>query len=165
MAAALASSRATDPQGIVSNSSASSTSRSHPSKRANPSSRGSGPQKSPSSAATAVAATTREEECVIPRDSKPVFIEPLNPGAILPVNPSLREADLLTFLWSSDEVKVFSEEGEEDVKELHAALLEEKSSLIQETECGIKEERLRRIGIIPETGKPGKRAPSSIWIV
>ena len=122
-------------------------------------------------------------------DRKPVVVSeappppPRNPAVGL--NPSLREADLLTYLWSSDEVKVFSEEGEEDAKEsasvqeLHAALLEEKSSLIQETEelIGIKEEGggggslRRRLCNIPDV--PGKKEitsghwafPKEIWIL
>ena len=50
---------------------------------------------------------------------------------------------------SSDEVKIFKDEGEEEEKEfgsheeLQAALSEDKSSLIQETELSIKQEALR----------------------
>jgi hypothetical protein len=50
---------------------------------------------------------------------------------------------------SSDEVKVFKDEGEDEEKEfasheeLQAALSEDKSSLIQETEFNIKQEVLR----------------------
>ena len=50
---------------------------------------------------------------------------------------------------SSDEVKVFKDEGEDEEKEfvsqeeLQAALSEDKSSLIQETELSIKQEALR----------------------
>lgn len=56
---------------------------------------------------------------------------------------------------SSDEIKIFKDEGDDDDKdfsaleELQAALLEEKSSLILETEMAIKQECLARI----ETGK------------
>lgn len=63
-------------------------------------------------------------------------------------------ADLRTCLndedfGSSDEVKVFKDEGEDEEKEfasheeLQAALSEDKSSLIQETELSIKQEALR----------------------
>ena len=53
-------------------------------------------------------------------------------------------------LGSSDEVKVFKDEGEEEKEfisneEIQAALLEDKSSLIQETELYIKEECLSRL--------------------
>ena len=50
---------------------------------------------------------------------------------------------------SSDEVKIFKDEGEDEEKEfasqeeLQAALSEDKSSLIQETELSIKQESLR----------------------
>ena len=50
---------------------------------------------------------------------------------------------------SSDEVKIFKDEGEDEEKEfasqeeLQAALSEDKSSLIQETELSIKQEALR----------------------
>ena len=50
---------------------------------------------------------------------------------------------------SSDEVKVFKDEGDDEEKEfasheeLQAALSEDKSSLIQETELSIKQEALR----------------------
>ena len=56
---------------------------------------------------------------------------------------------------SSDEVKVFKDEGEDEEKEyvsqeeLQAALSEDKSSLIQETELSIKQEALR----LSEVGK------------
>ena len=53
-------------------------------------------------------------------------------------------------LGSSDEVKVFKDEGEEEKEfisseEIQAALLEDKSSLIQETELAIKEECAARL--------------------
>ena len=53
-------------------------------------------------------------------------------------------------LGSSDEVKVFKDEGEEEKEfispeEIQAALLEDKSSLIQETELAIKEEYAARL--------------------
>ena len=53
------------------------------------------------------------------------------------------------FAGSSDEVKIFKDEGEDEEKEyvsqeeLQAALSEDKSSLIQETELSIKQEALR----------------------
>ena len=53
------------------------------------------------------------------------------------------------FEGSSDEVKIFKDEGEDEEKEfasheeLQAALSEDKSSLIQETELSIKQEALR----------------------
>ena len=56
---------------------------------------------------------------------------------------------------SMDEVKVFKDEGEDEEKEyvsqeeLQAALSEDKSSLIQETELSIKQEALR----LSEVGK------------
>ena len=59
---------------------------------------------------------------------------------------SLRDDEL----GSSDEVKVFKDEGEEEKEfisseEIQAALLEDKSSLIQETELAIKEECAARL--------------------
>ena len=61
---------------------------------------------------------------------------------------SLRDDEL----GSSDEVKVFKDEGEEEKEfisseEIQAALLEDKSSLIQETELAIKEECSSRLGV------------------
>lgn len=62
---------------------------------------------------------------------------------------------------SSDEIKIFKDEGDDDDKdfsaheELQAALLEEKSSLILETEMAIKQECLARI-------EPGKTKKSSL---
>ena len=55
-------------------------------------------------------------------------------------------------LGSSDEVKVFKDEGEEEKEfisseEIQAALLEDKSSLIQETELAIKEECSSRLDV------------------
>ena len=59
---------------------------------------------------------------------------------------SLRDDEL----GSSDEVKVFKDEGEEEKEfisseEIQAALLEDKSSLIEETELAIKEECSSRL--------------------
>ena len=59
---------------------------------------------------------------------------------------SLRDDEL----GSSDEVKVFKDEGEEEkefisCEEIQAALLEDKSSLIEETELAIKEECSSRL--------------------
>jgi hypothetical protein len=61
---------------------------------------------------------------------------------------SLRDDEL----GSSDEVKVFKDEGEEEKEfisseEIQAALLEDKSSLIQETELAIKEECSSRLDL------------------
>ena len=55
------------------------------------------------------------------------------------------------FAGSSDEVKIFKDEGEDEEKEyvsqeeLQAALSEDKSSLIQETELSIKQEAALRL--------------------
>lgn len=52
---------------------------------------------------------------------------------------------------SGDEIKIYKDEGDDDDKEfsaneeLQAALLEEKSSLILETEMAIKQECMARI--------------------
>ncbi len=64
---------------------------------------------------------------------------------------------------SSDEIKIFKDEGDDDDKEfsaneeLQAALLEEKSSLILETEMAIKQECQARI-------EPGKLLLGSLGL-
>eukprot|EP00094_Tigriopus_californicus_P008001 TCALIF_07702-PA protein Name:"Protein of unknown function" AED:0.32 eAED:0.32 QI:0/0.33/0/0.5/1/1/4/0/381 len=64
---------------------------------------------------------------------------------------------------SNDELRIFTEEGEDEERELalneelQAALLEDKTCLIRETELGIKQERLLRI----DPGHPDPSSPSS----
>ena len=70
---------------------------------------------------------------------------------------SLRDDEL----GSSDEVKVFKDEGEEEkefisCEEIQAALLEDKSSLIQETELAIKEECSSRLDVRGQHRQHGK---------
>ena len=70
---------------------------------------------------------------------------------------SLRDDEL----GSSDEVKVFKDEGDEEkefisCEEIQAALLEDKSSLIQETELAIKEECAARLDLRGHHRQHGK---------
>ena len=66
-------------------------------------------------------------------------------------------------LGSSDEVKVFKDEGDEEKEfisseEIQAALLEDKSSLIQETELAIKDECAARLDLKIQNRHHGKLA-------
>ena len=74
------------------------------------------------------------------------------------------------FAGSSDEVKIFKDEGEDEEKEyvsqeeLQAALSEDKSSLIQETELSIKQEAALRLtnSTIGKNWKGGKISTYSL---
>ena len=83
---------------------------------------------------------------------------PRRPGSSLCLRKTSREGTASAcnlidddFAGSSDEVKIFKDEGEDEEKEyvsqeeLQAALSEDKSSLIQETELSIKQEAALRL--------------------
>ena len=79
---------------------------------------------------------------------------------------SLRDDEL----GSSDEVKVFKDEGEEEkefisCEEIQAALLEDKSSLIQETELAIKEECSSRLDVRGQHRPQGKLSLSFSFLI
>ena len=117
--------------------------------------------------------TTPESVCCQERlqDERTTFVVPPEPSPCHPKGEDKRLHELSTRttelslrddeLGSSDEVKVFKDEGEEEKEfisseEIQAALLEDKSSLIQETELSIKEECSSRMDIRGQHRQHGK---------
>ena len=107
-------------------------------------------------------AANSQETKEVPPGPAPGLVPLQDTNQVRSPSPPFLVRDDFQFLSSADEVKIFNEEGEADdedlldikeggllgdlvtpgsrLSEIQAALLEEKSSLIQETEMGIKEE-------------------------